>query len=329
MRLRGALLLGLLALGLLGALLLPLRPVLREAAESEALLESLLAAHRPREALALLAALLAARPEWVPRPAEPPPAPWRPCDGRWPCEAEGAAWRVLRPEPPVLPGVEAALLLCAPAAASCGSRLPVVRLRARSPAGEAELALALWRAPRLSPMGGPWLAEAASGEGDEPGCDPSGRILGLRDAATACPAAPDDGDAAVLAALAAPLAGAGEGCPRPDPAALLLHLRGGWPPGCRGELGIGSAERPVVLVLDGPVTIPADAALAVHGVLLARRTGAGGPALTIAGRLAVTGLLAAEGLELRGELALDPDAAVLDRLGSRVLRLPAERGDGR
>ncbi|MCX8101695.1 MAG: aminotransferase class IV [Geminicoccaceae bacterium] len=73
------------------------------------------------------------------------------------------------------------------------------------------------------------------------------------------------------------------------------------------------------LVIEGRIWTPSVGEGALPGVTRA----------VLLERARAEGLLAVEGLELRGELALDADAAVLDRLGRRVLQLPMEGGDGR
>lgn len=308
---------------LAGGLLLaaPLGPVLREARQSSLLLEQLLSKRQLEGALAILAARTTANAwSW---PQVSGGDPWRPCPGQWPCPRSAEPTWVLYPDSESVPGLEPALLFrCL--VPECPGRLAAVELRVRAAAGERRLGLLGWRPPDLSGFGGGWLkreaAAAAETSSGEPGCDLSALVLGHRPPRAECMSPPPSEDEVWLARLAEPIAEEALCAARPEIDVPLLWVGAGASLSCLPALKLGTAEAPVLMVLDLPASIAAGSALELTGALLLRNPTNTALKLRVDGRLSVRGLLAAEGeLDVAGEFNLHPDGQALRRLRSRTL----------
>jgi hypothetical protein len=313
-------------------LLAPLGPVLREARESSALLERLLAERRLEDALAVLAAGVTANAWPWPLAGAEEPRTWQVCDRRWPCgQASATSW-VLRPEAAGESGIERAALLLCPAA-GCFAPYAELELRARSEIGEAGLELLGWKPPELSGFGSAWLQPSDEVAGLEsgglaPGCDLSALVLAHRPPRSDCSGPPPPGDEDWLSRFAERLAPEGLCERRAEPQPALLWIPAGAIPSCAAPLRFGTRQAPVLVVIDLPAQVGSGGALEIAGAVLLRPSADRDAVLRVEGRLAVRGLLAAEGkIDLAGELAIEPDPELLARLGARTVWRP-RRGGG-
>lgn len=312
-------------------LLAPLAPVLREARESSALLNRLLAERQLDDALAVLAAGLTANAWPWPLSGAEGQRTWQPCDRRWPCAQGSSTSWVLRPEAAGDTGIErAALLRCPPA--GCFAPNAELELRARSEIGEAWLELLGWKPPELSRFGSAWLEPADGVAGLEsggfsPGCDLTALVLAHRPPRSDCSGPPPRGDEDWLSRFAERLAPEELCEPRAEPQPALLWVPAGAIPSCAAPLRFGTPQAPVLLVIDLPAQIGSDGALEIAGAVLLRPSADRDAVLRVEGRLAVRGLLAAEGkIDLAGELAIEPDSELLARLGARTVWRPRQGG---